>query len=111
ITVSPTGTASATIIGLEAGATSHVEVTAFYPDGSEGKSGDLSVTTSPLEPDVPAKIEVAVHRNGVKGILMLSMNRRGAGDGFTVMTDRSGRVLWYRRFGGGAFGLDWLAKG
>jgi hypothetical protein len=111
IAVSPSGTASTTIIGLEAGATSHVEVTASYPDGSESRSGDLTVTTSPLEPDVPAKIEVAVHRNGVEGILMLSMNRRGAGDGFTVMADRSGRVIWYRRFGGGAFGLDWLAKG
>jgi len=111
IAVTAAGLASTTIVGLAAGATSHVEVTARYADGSAGTSGDLTVTTPPLEPDVPTELDVSANSRLGTGVLVLAMNPVTGGDGFTVMADRSGRIIWYRRFGGGAFALDGLPSG
>jgi hypothetical protein len=111
IALSSSGTAYTTIIGLRAGAVSHAQAIARYRDGTVGSSEDVTVTTPPIEPGVPDRIDVAVDKHVAAGILVFSMNPRGPGDGFTVITDRSGRVMWYRRFGGGAFSLNWVRKG
>jgi hypothetical protein len=106
------GRVSTTLIGLVAGAPSHVEVTAHYADGTVRTSEDVTVTTPPLEPTVPARLDLPVAHGPTTGVLMLSMNGGKAGGGLAVVVNREGRVVWYRHSGtGGPSAFDRLPNG
>jgi hypothetical protein len=112
IGVPKNGHVSTTIIGLAAGAVSHVEVVAYYSDRDVRRTEDLTVATPPLEPSVPDKLELSVAKGAPAEVLMLSMNRGEAGGGLAVVVNRAGRVVWYRRSGsGGPSAFDRLPNG
>lgn len=106
----PSGTLSTALIGLYPAATSHVEVVAHFPDGTATSSGDVTVTTPPMDPMVPATLPV-VEDGKSSGVVMLSMNGGQDVRGLAVIVDRRGRVLWYRHCGGGAFDFERLPNG
>jgi hypothetical protein len=101
-TMPPGGTLATALVGLRPAATTHVEVVAHFVDGTASSSGDRTVTTPSLEPDVPESLHVTVNDGSASGVVMLSLNRDHE-RGLAVIVDRRGRVLWYRHCGGGAF--------
>jgi hypothetical protein len=109
--ISASGNLSTTVIGLPAAATSHLRVVARYEDGSARTSEDLTVTTPPLEPSVPAELAVKGSGTDATGTLLLSMNGGKGAGALALMVDRSGKVIWYRLSGGEAFTLDRLPSG
>jgi hypothetical protein len=109
--LSSEGNLSTTLVGLPADAKTLVDVLARYPDGRTETVRDLPVTTAPLPPDVPSRLEVAVHTGVSTGFLTLSMNRRGSDGGLAAIIDRSGHVLWYRRCSKGVLAFDKLPNG
>jgi hypothetical protein len=107
-----TGRVTTTILGLVAGAVSHVEVVAFYSDRDARKTNDFTVATPPIDPLVPERLELVVTKGAYADVLMLSMNRGDVGGGVAVVVNRAGRVLWYRRSGtGGPSAFDRLPNG
>jgi hypothetical protein len=105
------GTLSTTLLGLDAGASSQVVVTATYSNGSIRSSEDVTVVTPPRNPLAPERLEVTVAGQAMSDVLMLSLNGEKSG-GVAVIADRKGRVVWYRSTGsGGPSAFDKLPNG
>lgn len=108
--VPASGRVSKTLIGLHAGATSHVSVIARSADGTVRRSGDLTVDLPPL-PEAMPRLQILAARGSAKGSVMLSLRSRATPDGIGVLVDRTGRPLWYRAPGDGAFSVARLCEG
>jgi hypothetical protein len=90
------GTLSTTIIGLHPSAVNHVEVVARGQDGALVSTGDLTVETEAMPPDLPGTLEVALARPRLDGYVLLAINDLVRSRGFAAMIDHGGRVVWYR---------------
>lgn len=100
-----------TMIGLEPAATTHARVVVHLASGDTVDSGDLTVKTPPLEPDIPRTIPIVVNRTASKDFVLLSLNQKDVEGGLGVILDRSGRLLWYRRAHKGAYAVERLPNG
>jgi hypothetical protein len=106
VPVPASGELSVPILGLAPAATNYVQVTAFGAGGDAVSAPPSSVTTGPLPPDLPAvTVESFVPDLGGVVLLGLFTTARG-GPSWSVMVDRSGRILFYSEDQGSPRGLD-----
>lgn len=96
VRVSPQGTASVTLIGLEPATVCHARVLARSPSGALSMSEDLTMKTAQLPNDVPNRFAVTASEGESEDLVLFGLRYRRQKLGLAALVDREGRLLWYR---------------